>query len=283
MKTPKPPVKSIFWLSLIVALLILAAYCLVYLLQPFRAILNPAIEFTLNDLLLNLLVILCAVLSASASTAILAQHQRDEPPFLIWLNFTVGLWFWTLAEVIWMVFNLTLGEVPDVTIADVLWVLGYYLFGLCLLQQYSLVYRIKARHAWSGYIVVALVVLAISTGIATILQIRQGVNLLSGIVNYYYVVSDIGIGLFALVLMVNFRGGVMIRPWLGLFVMAMSDALYAWLYLSDTYSYMSWMGNIPTLIADLAYLMAYLVLTIGFLMHYLLLKFGPPALRGKQV
>lgn len=69
---------------------------------------------------------------------------------------------------------------------------------------------------------------------------------------------------------VTFHGGTLARPWLSLFVV--SDNLYFWATASGAYDWMKTGSGILTLLVDIAYLAAYLVMGWGVLQQYLLLS-----------
>jgi hypothetical protein len=99
-------------------------------------------------------------------------------------------------------------------------------------------------------------------------------NKLDVLVNSFYPAADILLVCFALWLARKFTGGALARPWLGLLVFAFADFLYAWLQITGTYAWSIENRNWLSAIADIAYLVAYIVLGMGVLYHWLFLKYG---------
>ncbi len=100
---------------------------------------------------------------------------------------------------------------------------------------------------------------------------------LSSLINIFYPVADFVVALVALFFIINFRGGALTRPWLGLFAFAVADSVYAWLYETGLYTFKSVDINSISIFTDTIYVAAYLVLAIGLLMQFLLVKYGPSA------
>jgi hypothetical protein len=74
-----------------------------------------------------------------------------------------------------------------------------------------------------------------------------------------------------------FRGGMIGRPWIGMVVFGVSDFFYAWAFQTGIYAWSLENSNLLTLAIDASYLSAYLILWLGFVNHWLLIRYG---LRG---
>lgn len=97
----------------------------------------------------------------------------------------------------------------------------------------------------------------------------------SKLVNYFYPVADFAIAVVAVYFIISFQRGALTRPWLGLFVFAVADSTYALLYESGMLTFTASTQNTISVLADTIYVAAYLVLAIGLLAHYLLVKYDP--------
>jgi len=71
--------------------------------------------------------IIAGVAVASSSFALKKYWGKPEDKFSkIWLGFTLGMIFWFLGELGWMIYTLFLNvEIPYPSIADVAWLIGY--------------------------------------------------------------------------------------------------------------------------------------------------------------
>jgi hypothetical protein len=276
MNSQQHTARNLYILSAAVSVVICIAYALFYL--------YPPLADRWGDLGSNLLTVLAAVLCAASASNVLVRHGRSEAPFAIWLNFSIGLWLWALAEVVWAGLNLTLGEVPVPSLADGLWLLGYVFFGIGLLRQYRIVFG--ARRSLNGIfaglflltLVLTLLIVVLVTPAPPLTVLRgifSGQAPLGAYIDLYYPLGDLAIGLLALGLVWLFRGGALARPWLALFIFTISDGLYAWLVQTGAYAWSAQQANLASLLVDLIYVAAYLVLGLGLLSHFLLLRFGP--------
>jgi hypothetical protein len=289
MKPASPVPSKRIWLSTLGAsaagiFVCLAFYAILYLIEPFGAPFFGSPDLTWNDFFTNFLTILAAGAAALAASAVWKQYRVGESGSVIWFFLAAGLWLWTLGEALWAVFNLTIVEVPAVSIADIPWLVGYLCFTISLERQYAVIYRptVRARRlavygVWTGILAAAVLVAGLGSGF------RWQAETFSAFLQALYVIADLTIAVLAFLLVFIFRGGAMLRPWLGLFLFALADGLYAWLYESGMYAFTAAAGNLPSLTVDTLYVAAYLILAFGLLAHYLLLKVGPassPKIRG---
>lgn len=258
--------------AIIAALLILGAYAYIYQAWPFEDI--------INDLLLNLLIILSAVLNTLAGLLILRSYGREDATYRVWLFFVIGFALWAAAEIAWAYYNMTLGEVPVPSLPDYLWIAGYVFFGLGFVKQYQVLFSTPAS---KGYLI--LVLALVSSLIVTyfVQQLWGEPGSLGNFVDLYYPVADFFVLLVALGLVYTFRQGFFGRPWLTMVVFTISDALYAWLTQSGAYAYLADSGDYASMIVDTLYMAAYLSMALGFLMQYLVIKHGPWAFSSPPV
>jgi hypothetical protein len=258
-------IKSARRSSLIIAYIfsafLVTGYIFVYQFPPF--------EEPWNDVILNSLTAISAIFAAIIASLIFFYYEKDDGPRIIWKNMMIGCWLWFIAEVVWGYLAITQGEAP-IGMIDLSWVLGFVFFTLALYHQYSLIrpseknfYRNVAIGAW---IVVLLIPLAIATFTNT-LNIKTYVD-------FYYPFADLAVGIAGLLLIFAFRGESLMGPWFGLVVFGVTDFLYAWAEQTGLYTWSSENGNLLTLFIDTSYLAAYLILALGFLSHWILIKYG---------
>jgi hypothetical protein len=229
-----------------------------------------------DNIILNLIVVCAAMLCALILSLIAANYQKGEFPRLIWLNFAIALWSWTVGEIIWMIYNLIVGEVPDLTIADGFWFAGYIFFTLALVSQIRLVYFDQSHKLrWAAIAVWLAIVLC--TIIAMTLSKSQ--SFFTDFLLYYYPFADLAVALAAVFLTVTFRYGILSRPWLSLFIFVVADSLYIWATSTGIYDWDGSGSSLLSMSIDLVYVLAYLAMAWGALEQYLALKFGPASKR----
>src|SRR5690349_5154295 len=214
--------RIILYLSLVFMVAILAGYVFVYQTGPFSE------EW--NNFLLNVGAPFGALAAAVAASAVFLQYNRQDKPYLVWLYFTLAMWTWVLAETTWSAINFISGELPALGLPDVLWFAGYGLLTAALHRQYQLVYQTKIAWwkvvaAWVGILVVTYAGLAIVNSEFTT----------SDFVEYLYASVDFALCIASIRLFMTFGAGRLSRPWMGLFVMGISDTVYAWLNATGQY------------------------------------------------
>jgi len=254
--------RTIISLAILLAVAIVGIYVFIYQVGPFSE--------DVNFFLLDLADPFVALLAALAVTAVLMQYHREDGPYKIWLYFAIGMWVWVLAECIWSFLDFTTGEVPPAGISDLFWVGGYVILALALRSQYQLVTHTKIAWwkivaVWAGIVLVDVIGLALT----------QTEFTPENFINYLYPVIDFVLAVVALRLFMVFGGGKLSRPWIGLTVMGISDFVWAWLNATGQYQASSDAGTWLSVFTDSTYVAAYLILSIGFLAQYLLLRLGP--------
>jgi hypothetical protein len=266
---------QIFWF---VFFFILIAYSVIYNIYPFSEL--------VNDWILNIVYMTSVVVPAIAASAVLKNYGKEEHPHKIWLYITVGFWVWAVAELTWIAYNMLLGEVPSLSLADPLYLIGYFYLILAILVQYKLMNRnakmslpVAALLMWFLIITASAIVFILAISVSDIRQ--QFLDYLAVFLAYLNSIADLVIGVAALLIIRAFQGGALGKPWWGFLILGASDFFYAWLIQTDAYAYETLSGDLLRFASDLAYMLAYLLIGYGFLQHYLLLHFGPPQIESR--
>lgn len=255
---------SLYLIALLVSGMIFVAYGVVYFVP----------SSSTKDYVTNLLIVLAAVWSASAATLLWRAYQTD--PFLrrVWFNFSLALWLWSLAEIIWT-YNVLSSQEIKTGIADIFWILAYFVFGIALYAYYKLLF-LPPR--WQGRVFFAAIV-SLTIGLTLLFTWflsrgqEEGLSVKT-LVNAFYPVGDLAIGIGALYIGYLFRGGIFNHPWLAMFLFAVSDGLYAWLFNIGQYSAIIEQSNLAQYVTDSLYLVAYLAVGLGCFMQWLTLRYG---------
>ena len=246
----------------ILAVILIAGYVFIYQVAPF--------EGEINNTILNSVTALASLFAAVVSTVIFFHYNPEDHPRNVWLNIAFGCWFWFLSEAVWGVLYFNLGEVPVPSLADAGWVAGFIFFAAAIYHQYILI--LPALKNRIRNVVYAVWVVALAMPLITLSVMH--IFTLENYINYFYPLADLAVGIAGLMLVYFFRGGMLMRPWLGMVIFGVSDFLYAWALQTGIYGWSVENGNLFSLIADTSYLFAYLFLTFGFISHWILIKYG---------
>jgi len=240
------------------AILMIGSYAVVYQLEPFRE--------WVNDLLTNLITNLAALVCALLATGIVFCFEPGEPPRRVWIWYATALWMWMVAEVIWSIYNLLFGEVPAFSAPDFLWMAAYLFFALALSRQFGLILFDRSQRPLK----VGLAILSAVGLIPGFITVFTGGGL-GEFAGYFYPIADFAMGLAALILFISFRGGILAWPWISLLGFTLSDSLYTWAVTNDAYGWTTG-GGLLSLLIDLTYVFAYLLLAWGLLTQYRVLR-----------
>ncbi len=258
-----------FWLAVVIFVALMIFYSWLYFASPFS-------DFW-DNFTSNLITVLAALLSAGAATLVCLRYEKTEPPRRVWGLLAFALWLWTIAEIIWGYQNLTIENVP-VGWPDVFWVVAYLFLGAALYFQFSLLYRPGKITLQAGLLIslgamAALLIPSafLALGLASILKQAFDVGIL---VNSFYPVGDLAMGVVALILARSFRQGALSYPWIGLIIFAVSDFLFAWLDVSGLYAWSVQQGNFLSAFSDITYILAYLIVAMGCFMQWLIMRYG---------
>lgn len=264
-QSPVPAKKSSAYLFVWTAVNVLAliVYGWIYYFEPF----TPTSEY-LNDKVGDVLVLIPAVAAAILGTLLSRYFRPGEPPFHIWLTFTIGWWFWVGGELLGFVYDYFYWTVdyPEFTWIDVCWVLGYIFFGLSLYYQFRLIYSKNRRGVlYLGFIILAASIAFGLTLWALQAGLGEGYSWAAVYLAVLYPVFDIFEGGAALWLFFLFGRGYLGRPWWGLIAFAVADSI-------NIYSWMGGFDNVAEnvylafdLVSAIAYMAGYIITALAFL------------------
>ena len=263
-KRPNP-----LWFSIGVAVVITVIYIYAY-----QAETLPALW---RNIYVNFAFPIVALLGAALATHIWLRFDPTDRPRAVWRNFALGLWMWAVAEIIWAVYLQIHGKAPAASLADIPWAVAYVFFGAALLQQYRAIFHPATRRERRLVIAAVATIVILSVAGTAVLRWIIGVpeGPLGTFLNVFYPLGDLVLAIVALRLARAFGGGLWARPWIALLVFAVADAMYTALLLSGLYAFSAESGNVLSLIADTAYLGAYIVLALACHAQLLLLRRPP--------
>jgi hypothetical protein len=247
----------------------LAVYVFLYLWAPLPGL--------WGDLVLNLFVIVAGGLATLVSILIWRRYQVTEAPYSVWKYLALGLCSWVVADTVWAVYNVTVIIVPTFSLADLFYLLGYSFILTALHRQFRLFYRPASRRDFllTGAFVAAILLADLIITPLMVSSLDFYHLGLGDFISVLYPVVDVAIAVTSILFISIFRRGAFARPWIGLTVLAIADSLFAWLVLTDRYSFSVLGKNIPSMISDGLYVAAYLILAILLLHYYLLVRYGP--------
>ena len=243
--TPKRP--AYMWIALFVGVILLGIFSWVYWSEPVTNLQIPNSEYW-NDKTGDVLTLVPALAVAILGVILTRQFKPSEPPFRIWLTFTLGWWMWLGGELLGFIYDYFywFSEYPEFTFIDLCWLLGYIFFGLSLYYQFRLIYnwqRAGNTAFYLGYILLAGIIGVGLTKLAIAAGLGEGYSWLAVYLAVLYPIFDIAEGGAALWLFFLFGRGYLGRPWWGLILFA----------IADSFNIFFWMGGYEW-IADPVYL-----------------------------
>jgi hypothetical protein len=264
---------NILWTG-VAFLAALVIYTYVYYYEPFSEIYSPYV----NDKVLDILTLIPAVMAASLGTLIVQEFEYNEPPFLIWLMFAIGWWWWVGGELSGFVYDVWYPDAyPDFTFIDICWLMGYFFFGLALYYQFRSLYstgkssRLVLYLAYIGFgllVTFGLTELAVSKGLG------EDTSWWAVYLSVLYPVFDLAEGGAALWLSFAFGRGALGKAWWGLIAFAIADSINIFFWLGGY----NWVSDQAYIYLDtfssVVYVMGYMITALAFLIGYNLLQHG---------
>lgn len=253
------------WVAAFLSLVGLVVYGWVYYFEPFSEI-----SKYVNDKIGDTFILVPAVAAATLGLLLTRHFKPSEPPFRIWLTFTLGWWFWVGGELLGYVYDYFYWDVayPEFTWIDFCWIGGYILFGLSLYYQFRLIYAGKKGHQTLQYLLLIALAALLAVGLtqwALAAGLGEGYSWAAVYVAVLYPVFDVVEGGAALWLFFLFGRGYLGRPWWGLIAFAFADSINIY----------SWMGGFDhtsetvyaavDLFSALAYISGYIITALAFL------------------
>jgi hypothetical protein len=246
----------------VLSVLLFASYIFIYQYAP--------LGDSFNDSALNLITTLASLFVAAFATAIYLHYHPEDRPRRVWNNLMIGSWLWFTAELLWGALDYIYGEVATPGVPDAFWVGGFVFFTIAFYWQYLLV--VPSQQKRIRNIALGAWVLSLVLPLAGFLSAQAFT--FADYINYFYPIADFAVGIAGLWLIFIFRGGALVRPWVGLVVFGISDLFYAWAEQTGVYAWSSENSNLLTLAIDSSYLAAYLILGLGFVGHWVLINYG---------
>jgi hypothetical protein len=231
-----------------------------------------------NYLASSSLNLLASIGAATAGILVTRQFGTSENPHRIWLSFTTGLWCWVAGQAIVFFIDITSLPYPeDLSIIDLLWVLGYVALGLSLYYQVALLYRLGKEKRLPVYLSLLGIALP-ATVLLTNIVIRAGLGgetlWIVVFVAMLYPVFDLAEGSGAIWLSLLFGRGQWSRPWWGMILFALADGIdtFYWVGGYDLISLTA--QNVLNFLSSIFSFGGYLVIGFTLLMNYFILRYG---------
>jgi hypothetical protein len=244
--------------------------------QYFAALQNDIDAFW-DGQFFNYITLVPAIGAALAGSAVTGQFVRGERPHRIWVAFSLGLWFWVAGEISVILFDFFPAGIvsPDFQLVDIFWLLGYFSLGLSLVLQLLSAYGMGQRRGlsiYAGMVVFAIILAALLTEIVRKGKPDDSWSFL--FVTILYPVLDVLAGGTAIWLSLLFGRGRWSRPWWGLILFAITDAIDAF-YWSGGYDLVSVAAqNTLDFISLVTYPASYMTAGLALLANYFILRYG---------
>lgn len=227
--------------------------------------------------LFNYITLAPALGAALTASLVTRQFTKGERPYRIWMAFSIGMWFWSAGEVSMIVFDFFPPGIvsPDFQLVDVFWLLGYFSLGLSLTLQLFSAYGVRQRrglYIYGSMVIFALMLAALLTEIVRNENPDDSWSFL--FVTLLYPVLDVLAGGTAIWLSLLFGRGRWSRPWWGLILFAITDAIDAF-YWSGGYDLVSVAAqNTLDFISLVTYPASYMTAGLALLANYFILRYG---------
>ena len=225
----------------------------------------------------NYITLVPALGAALAGSLVTRQFTKGERPYRIWMAFSLGMWFWFVGEISVIVFDFFPSGIvsPDFQLVDVFWLLGYFSLGLSLTLQLFSAYGVQQRrglYIYAGMVVFAVLLASLLTEIVRKGESEDSWSFL--FVTLLYPVLDVLAGGTAIWLSLLFGRGRWSRPWWGLILFAITDAIDAF-YWSGGYDLVSAAAqNTLDFISLVTYPASYMTAGLALLANYFILRYG---------
>lgn len=257
---------------------VLTAFALLAVLswQYFVALQNDINAFW-DGQFFNYITLVPALGAALAGSLVTRQFTKGERPYRIWMAFSLGMWFWFVGEISVIVFDFFPSGIvsPDFQLVDVFWLLGYFSLGLSLTLQLFSAYGVQQRrglYIYAGMVVFAVLLASLLTEIVRKGESEDSWSFL--FVTLLYPVLDVLAGGTAIWLSLLFGRGRWSRPWWGLILFAITDAIDAF-YWSGGYDLVSAAAqNTLDFISLVTYPASYMTAGLALLANYFILRYG---------
>lgn len=253
-----------------------ATALLVVLSWQYFAALQNDIDAFWDGRFFNYVTLIPALGAAIAGSTVTRQFTKGERPYRIWMSFSIGMWFWFAGEVSVIVFDFFPSGIvsPDFQLVDIFWLLGYFSFGVSLALQLFSAYGVRQgrRLIFGGIVVFAVLLSSLLTEIVRKGKPDDSWSFL--FVTLLYPVLDVLAGGTAIWLSLLFGRGWWSRPWWGLILFAITDAIDAF-YWSGGYDLVSTAAqNTLDYISLITYPASYMTAGLALLANYFILRYG---------
>jgi len=157
---------------------------------------------------------LAGIAVISAGLGLRRYGHKMEKFSLVWMCFTLGMFFWFLGELGWAVYTFLLNvEIPYPSIADVFWLVGYVPF-LIALYYYAKTFESVLPKRPLHTVWVITVVLSVTVTVLLMFPIMGAEeDTLTLVISLAYPFLDLALFLTALLSLIIFRAGTLGKSW----------------------------------------------------------------------
>jgi len=246
------------WAALVVCLVMFILY-----LQPVSDFVGGNTVLWIYDISLPFMAL------AGAIVAFVVGRSFGSTEILrtIWISLGLGLFLWGIGESLWAYFELSTGDVPDLSIADAAWLLGYIPLFVALILRYRSLHVTPERNTLIAIVAVFLVlVVIIIVFVVNPIVTDTSIAIGERIIYTAYPIADFALTMLALFVLLILMGGQLSRPWTfvaaGFLLLGFADLIYA---------VASWQGlydagagaNLISALTDLPYYFSYVIISYG--------------------
>lgn len=195
--------------------------------------------------------------------------SRQDISKKIWGQIVAGMLAWTVAETIWAYYEVILEQdVPYPSVADAFWFLGYFIFYVALVNQYR-IFQTSPTRQQKTTMILLVIVFSVIVGILVLKPIVESFDFqkrFESLLNIAYPLSDLVLLTLTLAIIFSLQQGRFVLTWhlvgVGLLLMAAGDLIFSYASWNELY-YPDGHLNALTILIDMLYFVAYLILGLG--------------------
>ena len=214
-----------------------------------------------------------AIITLIQLYAIWRDSTQDKTAHAVWTYLLIGLALWTIADTIWAVYALFLNiEVPYPSVADGVWIAGYFLLFVGLYAQFRTYNIHPTWQVWQNILIFTIALVAL-TGYFVILPIIQDFDLEKlgeGLLNILYTVVDLVLLILSFLILSTLGQGKLAVSWkiigFGFALRAVADLMFSYATWHELYSPSADINQI-TAFYDFIYAISFPVIGLGFVAY----------------
>ena len=264
--------KSVWEKAIFVAFILL--YCAINIFK----IGGDAFIISINSNLSTIIAICISILSV----ILLYQVGAKSKNRMLWLGFTIGWIFWSVAETWWSIAGFLGQELPYPSGADLFWLIGYLPMYFAIWERNRSIPVGTNRFQKIMIALVAILSAAVTIYfiLLPILADADANSTVENLLNIAYPLADLFLLVLVLRVFFNYQNGVYGKVWLwisiGFILESVSDLVFSYASAQNLYYPNNTVNFISTIACDVPYNLSYVCVLIGLFLLWSMQKSHKP-------